>query len=177
MSCEEIENRILDYQENRLSPSQREEVEVHLAGCAHCRTFARQMQQLDAALSARIKIPVLSTEFDRQLRARIQAAPAVLSEAQRAERRRQLQAEFEAGQVQMRRSLFPLGSLLDHLTLPMLAGVVGALLWLLTAQLTAGLHAKSVGGLPPTVFLWLIASAVFLAVGLAEAFPHRRTAL
>lgn len=65
MSCQEIENKILDYQENHLSPAQREEVETHLAGCAGCRAFARQLQQLDAALSASVKVPPLSADFNR----------------------------------------------------------------------------------------------------------------
>jgi anti-sigma factor RsiW len=173
MLCEELENRIPDYLEDRLSPAQREEVQAHLAGCAQCRTLAQQLHQLDAALSAEIRIPELSIDFEQRLRARIQAAPAVLSEAQRAERRRQLQAEFEAGQARMRRRLFSLGGLLEHLTLPVLAGVVGAIVWLLTAQLTAGLNAKSIVGLSPTLCFWLIASVVFLAVGLAEAFAQR----
>jgi anti-sigma factor RsiW len=71
MTCEEIENRILDHQENRLSPARREEVEKHLAGCPGCRIFARQLQQLDAALSAGVRVPALSADFDRRLRERI----------------------------------------------------------------------------------------------------------
>src|SRR5208282_3428641 len=101
MSCEEIENKILEYQENQLSLAQRVEVETHLAGCAGCRIFARQLQQLDAAILAGLKVPALSAEFDRRLQERIQVAPAALSEARRAERERQLQAEFEAGQARI----------------------------------------------------------------------------
>src|SRR5271168_2553546 len=103
MSCEEIENRILDYQENQLPPAQRQEIEAHLATCPGCRTFGRQLQQLDGALSAGVKVPAISVDFDRRLRERIEAAPAALSEAQRTERKRQLQAEFEAGMARLGR--------------------------------------------------------------------------
>jgi anti-sigma factor RsiW len=211
MLCEIIENRILDYQENQLSAAQRAEVETHLAGCPACREFARQLQQLDAALAARVKIPALSAGFDRQLRERIQAAPAALSgnapvmvangmvgaarcatpdvsgqrgvptsrdrritlsEAQRAERKRQLETEFEAGMARIGRGSFALGSLLNYLAWPALAAVAGWLAWLLTAQWTAHLPAQSLGGLAPGTIPWLVASAVFLAVGLAQAFPR-----
>jgi anti-sigma factor RsiW len=172
MLCEEIENRILDYQENQLSAAQRAEVESHLAGCAVCRAFARQLQQLDATLSASVKIPALSADFDRRLRQRIQAAPAVLSEAQRAERKRQLQAEFEAGMSRIVRGSFAWDSLLKHLTWPALVAVAGWLAWCFAAQWTVHLHAQSLAGLDPKLIPWLAASAVFLAVGLAQAFPR-----
>ncbi len=172
MFCEEIETCILDYQENQLSAAQRAEVENHLARCAVCRKLARQLQQLDAALSARVRIPALSDGFDRRLRERILAAPAALSEAQRAERKRQLQAEFEAGMARIGRGSFALDSLLKHLTWPALAALAVWLVWCFTRQLTVHLHAQSLGGLAPSLVPWLVASAVFLAVGLAQAFPR-----
>ena len=174
MSCQEIENSILDYQENQLSPAQREEVETHLAGCANCRLFARKLQELDAALSTSVKVPALSTEFNCRLQERIQVAPAALSEAQRAERKRQLQAEFEAGTAQIVRGSFALGNLLNHLIWPAVAVIAGWLAWRFTGQLTAHLNAQSLGGLAPNLLPWLTASAVFLAVGLTEAFPRQR---
>jgi len=173
MLCQEIENRIPDYQEDKLSPAQREEVETHLAGCAGCRAFVRRLQQLDAALSASVKVPALSANFDQRLRERIQAAPTALSEAQRAERKRQLQADFEAGMARIGRGAFALGSLLSHLTWPVLAIVAAWLVWRTTPQLTAHFNAQSLGGLDPNLLPWLAASAVFLAFGLAEAFPRR----
>jgi anti-sigma factor RsiW len=174
MSCEEIENRILDYQENQLPPEQRQEVEIHLAGCAACRQFARQLQQLDAALLAGVKMPVLSAGFDRRLQERIQTAPSVLSEAQRVERKRQLQAEFEAGMARIRRGSFALGNLLGHLAGPALAIMAGWLAWRLTPPLTAHLTAKSLAGLDPTLLPWLAAGAVFLIICLPEAFLRNR---
>jgi hypothetical protein len=172
MSCEEIENKILESQENQLSLAQRVEVETHLAGCAGCRIFARQLRQLDAALSASVKVPALSAEFDRRLQERIRVAPAALSEAQRAERERQLQAEFEAGQARIERGLFALDSLLKHLAWPALAILAGWLTWHFTVPLTVHLNAQSLGGLDPNLLPWLAASTVFLAAGLAEAFPR-----
>jgi anti-sigma factor RsiW len=170
MLCEIIEDRMLDYQEDQLSAAQRAEVETHLGGCPACREFARQLQQLDAALAARVKIPVLSAGFDRRLRERIQAAPVALSEAQRAERKRQLQAEFEAGAARIVRGSFTFGTLLNHLAWPALAAVAGWLAWLFTAQWTARLPAQSPNGLDPDTIPWLVASAVFMAVGLAQTF-------
>lgn len=173
MSCEEIENRIVDYQENQLSSAQREEVETHLAGCAGCQLFARQLQQLDATLSASVKVPALSADFDRRIRERIQAVPTALSEAERAERKRQLQAEFEAGMARIGRGSFALGNLLKHLTWPVLGTVAGWLIWGFTLPLTVHLNAQTLGGLDPNLLPWLAASAVFLTVGLAEAFPRK----
>ena len=170
MSCEEIENKILDYQENQLSSVQRKAVEVHLASCAGCRTFARQLQQLDAAFSARIIIPVLSTGFNRRLRERIQTTTAALSEAQRAERKRQLQDEFDAGLARIRRGSFAMSSLLKHLLWPVLAMVAGWLVWCLTSQIIAHLNAPSLGGLTPNLFPWLAASAAYLVIGLVGPF-------
>ena len=172
MSCEEIENRILESQENQLSLAQRVEVETHLAGCAGCRTFARQLEQLEAALSAGVKAPALSAEFDRRLQERIQVAPAALSEAQRAERERQLQAEFEAGQARIERGLFALDSLMKHLAWPALAILAGWLTWHFTLPLTVRLNAQSLGGVDPNLLPWLAAGAVFLTVNLAKAFPR-----
>jgi anti-sigma factor RsiW len=173
MSCEDIENKILDYQENQLSPAQRKAVEIHLASCADCRIFASQLQQLDAAFSARMVIPVLSTDFNRRLQERIQATPTALSEAQRAERKRQLQDEFEAGVTRIRRGSFAMGSVLKHLLWPALAIVAGWLVWGFTSQMTAHLNARSLGGLTPDLLPWLAASAAFLAIGLAGLFPRQ----
>jgi anti-sigma factor RsiW len=177
MSCEEIENRILDCPENQLPPAQRQEVEAHLATCAGCRTFARQLQRLDAALSTGVKVPALPADFDRRLRERIEAAPPALSEAQRAERKRQLQAEFEAGMARLGQGSFALGSLLSHLTGSAMAAAAGALVWLFTSPWAARLNPQSLGGFPPNALPWLAASAVFLAIGLGGVFPRQWRAL
>lgn len=169
MLCEKIEALIPEYLENQLSNGQQEEVEGHLAGCAGCRSFALQLQRLDASLSAHFKAPVLSAGFERQLRARLESAPALLPVEQRAARRRQLQAEFEAGRARIRPGLFALGHWLEHLTLPVLASAAACLVWGVAARLTAPMNTHS----PAYLLPWLGASAVFVALGLAEAFPHK----
>jgi anti-sigma factor RsiW len=172
MSCAEIENQILDYLENKLPPAQCVAVETHLADCAYCRTFARQLRQLDAALAAGIKTPALSSGFDRRLQARIQALPAPWSEAQCAERKRRLQAEFEAGRARIEHGLFAWNSLREHLTWPVLAVLAGGLAWRFTLALTVHLRSQSLGGLDASLLPWLAAGAVVLTVGLAGTFPR-----
>jgi len=177
MCCEDVEIKILDYQENRLSPAEREAVAAHLAGCAGCRTLARQLQQLDAALVEQMEVPVLSAGFDRRLRERIQSLPADLLAAQRAERQRQLQAEFESGLVRLRREMFSRRHLLNLLIRPALAVLAGWLAWVFTSPFTAHLNAQSLGGVAPSLLPWLAASMVFLAVGLGDWFARRGNAL
>ena len=123
-------------------------------------------------LTASVKMPALSAGFDRRLRERIHGKATVLSEAQRAERKRQLQAEFEAGLARISRGAFRLGSLPDHLAWPALAALAGWLAWRLTALWTAHLQAQSLGGIAPGTIPWLAAGAVLLAFGLAQAFPR-----
>ncbi len=165
MKCEEIENKILDYQDNRLSLVQQAEMEDHLAGCAGCRTFARQIRQLDAALLAGVKVPVLSAGFERRLRDRIQTVPQAASEAQRAERKRQLQAEFDAGLTRIARQSFAWASVLKHLRWPLLAIAAACLTWCFASQLTVQhLNPQSLDGLPSNLIPVLAACAVFLAI-------------
>lgn len=172
MLCTELESRILDYQEGRLSPAIRQEVEAHIAHCAACRQLAGQLQLLDAVLSAALRVPALSADFDTRLLGRVEAVPQVLSEAQRSERRRQLQAEFEAGQAQLRPGAFSTGALLDYLTWPALGGVAAGLVCLLAergfARAGGLVHAGSVAALLP----WLAAATAVLAAALAVPFPR-----
>ena len=172
MTCAEIENQLLDYQENQLPPVQHAAVETHLAACPACLQFARQLRQLDAALVAGVKAPILTPGFDRRLQARIQALPAPWSEAQRDECKRRLQAEYEAGRARIERSLFAWNSLRAHLTWPVLAVLAGGLTWRFTQALTVHLPVHPPGVLDPHLLAWLAAGAVTLTVGLAEAFPR-----
>jgi anti-sigma factor RsiW len=172
MLCKEIENKILDYQENRLSPVQREDVKNHLAVCATCQAFAQQLQLLDAALLAKVKAPVLPANFNCQVWERTQAEPMVLSESQRVLRKRELQAEFEAGKAKIRQGSFGLGSLWSHLARPAMAAVAGWFAWIFASQLIVHLNAQGLSGLAISEMLWLAASTVFLVVSLTEAFPR-----
>lgn len=174
MSCQEIEKRILDYQENQLSPPGRQVVEIHLAGCAHCRAFKHGLRELDAALLHGIKSPALSTDFDRRLRERIQATPMGLSAAQRAERKRQIQAEFEVGMLRLARAEFALHRLLNRLSRPLLVALTGCFIWWLTLKLVLILGNLGLGDRGQNLLSCLLISAVFLAIGLAEAFPLLR---
>lgn len=173
MLCEAIENRILDYQENNLAPVQREEVEAHLAGCADCRRFAAELQLLDAALAADIKVPELTANFGERLHERIAPQPSAWSEARRAERRRQLEAEYEIGEAQLLRGAFSLASLLNQLALAALVTVGGLLAWFLTSQWATHPQAQTSGGLPANLLPLAAVSLVFIIAGLAEMFPRR----
>jgi len=173
MLCQEIERKILDYQENQLSPAERQAVESHLADCAHCQVFDHGLRELDAALARDVKFPAFSPDFDRRLRERIQAAPPVLSETERAERKRQLQAEFDAGMVRLARAEFALHRLLNHLSRPLLLALTGCLVWRLTPPLMILLGTAGLSDRGQNLLSWVLMSAVFLAVGLAEAFPRR----
>jgi hypothetical protein len=173
MLCQEIEKRILDYQENQLSPAEREAVENHLAGCAHCRAFDQDLRELDATLSRGVRLPAFSPDFDRRLRERIQAAPAALSEFERTERKHQLQAEFDAGMARLARAEFAFNRLRNHLGRPVLLALTGCLVWWLTPRLMILLGVSGLSDRDRNLLSWMLMSAVFLAVGLAEAFPRR----
>ena len=103
MACKTLEIRILEYVEGTLPPAERAAVESHLAQCAPCLAFARQLREIDAALTAEIKAPRLSGEFNERLRQRIQAEAPPLSDRERQERRRALQVEFEASRSVLRK--------------------------------------------------------------------------
>src|ERR1700677_4067564 len=145
MLCEEMQNRILEYAENQLFTTQREEIQTHLAGCGECREFARALEQLDEALAASLKVRALSAEFDQRLRERIEEMPA-LSEAERAERKRQLTEEFEAGLARIGRGSLAWSNLLRALAWPAMAVTAGWLAWWFTPQLIAHINAQSLGG-------------------------------
>jgi hypothetical protein len=177
VTCPEIEIRIPDYQEHRLSAADRKDVEAHLAGCANCRVFDRQLRDLDAALATRLSVAELSPGFDRQVMARIRCGLGALTPAQRAERKKQIQEEFEMGVDRILKGSFGLPCVLDHLAWPVAAVVAGWLAWQFTTGMTAHFTAKSLGGVSPAVLPWLVASATFLALCLGQAFPRQRTFL
>jgi len=172
MTCDEFENRFLAGQENQLSVEVRSAGEEHLAGCSACQTFARQLQQLDEALAMRIKAPVLSADFNQRLANRIQAGTTVLSETQRAERKRQLQAEYEAGLEQIRDAPLRLTGVLDGFQYVALAALAGGLGWQFLPGLITFLTAQGLGGLNRDLLLAAAAGAVFLTIGLAATFPR-----
>lgn len=172
MACKEFENRILEYLENQLPLAERPVVETHLAACTGCQAVARQLQQIDAALTKGIKQPTLPSDFSVRLRQRIQTGTLLLPETPLVERKRQLQAEFEAGLARLRRKSLNLTSLLDILGWAVLAACAGGLIWKLTPAWTnlAAQHGLDCVD-QNLAFSWII-SAGFILIGLTVAFPR-----
>jgi hypothetical protein len=173
MACIEFENQIPDYLEKQLPPAEQSRVAAHLAGCATCRAFVRQLEQLDVKLARTVKAPVLPPEFRARLQQRIQTIP-VWSEADRAERKRRLQAEYEIGLARLDRLPLPPRRLLHGLGYATLLASVGWVGWQFLPQLGNFLTRPSPTGLDQNLPIALAVSAIFVAVGLAEAaFPRQ----
>lgn len=172
MTCDQFENQFLADPEYPLSASERAAGESHLAGCAACQTLARQLQQLDAALTSKVKAPAISADFNQRLARRIQAEVTILSEAQRSERKRQLQAEYEAGLQQFRHARLRLTDLLDGLPHVVFAVLAGWLAWKFSPGLINLLSAQALVGFNQNLLLAAAAGVVFLATGLTAAFPR-----
>ncbi len=172
MTCAELEPRILEYLENQLSPAERALVQDHLLACANCRAFAQQLQQLDGTLATVLTPPALSAGFLESLHERIRAQNALPSEQERAERKRQLQAEFEAALAQLKVGSFGLGRLLDATAGALTIGLLALLVCRLTPALTHLLPQWP--GVPWTLLVAaVIAGATFLLVGMQAAFPRQ----
>lgn len=172
MTCDEFENRFLARQENQVSADERAAGEKHLAACAACQALARHLQQLDAALTIKVKAPALSGDFNQRLSKRIQAETTVLSETQRAERKGQLQAEYDAGLEQLRRTSLRLTGLLEGPRYVVLAALAGGFVWQFRPGLTNLLAAQGLSSSGQTLLLATAAGVVFLAIGLTTAFPR-----
>jgi anti-sigma factor RsiW len=181
MACHNIEILLPEYLEGLLSPAQGEMVAGHLTGCAECRGLAAQLRQLEAALSSCVAAPGfrprLPADFDRHLRERIAAvaAPVILSEAQRAERRRQLQADFEVEVRRIRQGAFAWNHCLRHLKWPWLATMAAIVAWFGCSQWLErmGPGSQTLAGMAVNSVPWVLASAVFLGISLVEAWPRR----
>lgn len=74
--CEQFRPMIADHSDGLLSPAQSDRVERHLADCADCRTFAKEVATISQAVAA-LPRRQTSPAFDTRLAAR-------LAEAQRA---------------------------------------------------------------------------------------------
>ena len=174
MACEEFENEISDYLENQLLPADRSRVAAHLAGCAGCRAFARRLEQLDAELLRAVPVPALSATFKTGLQQRLQNETVAWTAVQCAERKRRLLAEYEAGLARLNRfSLPPPRKLLEGLGYAGLIALVGGLTWLFLPRLENLLAGPAAGGGGQSLLLSLLASAIFVAIGLAAAFPRQ----
>jgi predicted anti-sigma-YlaC factor YlaD len=179
MDCLEFETQIPDYLEKQLPPATQSRVAAHLAGCAGCRALAHQMEQLDLELARTVTAPGLPPDFRTRLEQRIQTLP-VWSEAERAERKRRLQAEYEAGLARLRLFPLPPRRLLQGLGCVSLVGTVCWLGWWFLPRLGNLLARLSPPGTNQELPMALVVSVIFVAAGLAAAaFPRhlRRVAL
>ncbi|MBC8094314.1 MAG: zf-HC2 domain-containing protein [Akkermansiaceae bacterium] len=172
MPCEEFEIQIADYVENQLLSPDRARVAAHLAVCADCHAFAQQLEQLDVALLRTVKAPPLPATFKAKLQRRLQTT-VVLSEIQRVERKRQMQAEYEAGLARLNRFPLPPRKLLESLGHGGLIALAGWLAWQFLPQLGNFLAESGWGDFNQSVlFAWLV-SVICLVLGLTAAFPMR----
>ena len=172
MTCREIENRLLDFEDGQLPASERETVVGHLADCTHCQSFARQLKQLDATLARSVKMPVLSGSFSVKLKERIQATP-ILTPAEIAERKRRYQAEYEAALAQLRPVPLPSRRVLEGMSYTAVLVTVGLLARQFLPQLVDKLTASGLR-VPGLEFLpLLVMSVLFVLMGLIAAFPGR----
>jgi hypothetical protein len=171
MTCEDFENQFLG-SDHLESATGHDALAKHLAGCERCRAFARRTQQLDLGLTRFLKTPALSAAFETRLQQRIKAVP-IMSEAEKAERKRQLQAEYEAGLARLKWFLLPPGKWLDSLGYAAVVVLTGRLLWLFMPRFSELIADAVSGGTPESLLLLLAVSAVFLFLGLLAAFPGR----
>jgi anti-sigma factor RsiW len=172
MACEEFENQISDYLENQLHLADRSQVAAHLAGCANCRALVRQLEQLDAKLSRTVKAPTLPGNFKAKVQQRIQTT-AVLSATERAERRRQMQAEYAEGLARLNSFPLPSRRILEVLGYAAVVALAGWLAWRFLPQLTDLLAWPASSHGNQSLLFSLVTSAVFVVITLAAAFPRQ----
>jgi len=173
MACEEFESRILDLLEDQLPDVERAAVENHLAGCSGCQAFAGQLRRLDVALGRHLKPPALSPGFEVRLRQRIQTETVVLSEPQRAERKRQIQAEYAADLKLLRKRAFWLFKVLDLIGYATLAALAGRLIWQTAPGLTDLMTQYGLSSYSASLLLSSVLSVSLLLVGLGIVFRPR----
>lgn len=142
MPCSNFETAIMEYVENQLPEPQRTEVALHLSECTECRQFAQELQDLDLAFSREIKVPKLSAGFESRLAKRIQTERVAMSQAERAERKQQIEKEFRAGMQDLKRSIWAL-LFLDGIGLMVVGGVLGWLFWNFSKNVAATNQAQS----------------------------------
>ena len=104
MACPEFEPRILDLVDRPDAIADREAVRAHLAACPACQAFASELQRLDVALQRAVEAPQLSPDFDTRLWQRIAAEAPTIPEAERAAKKRALEAEFAERTRALRRA-------------------------------------------------------------------------
>jgi anti-sigma factor RsiW len=172
MACKDYPQQVFEFLDNQLPMVDRPRVQAHLMSCAECRALAQQLQQLDDALSRRLKIPTLSSNFTDRLRKRKMLQESLLSASERAERKRQLEAEFKTKRAKLIRNSFALGNLLNLASCAVLAGLAGLLISQLAPAFLNWLVLHGLGSQSLALVFSLLASAPFLLMGLTMAFPR-----
>lgn len=132
MRCETFEANCTEYLDGALSQAERLKLESHLAQCDECASFLRQLTLIDRELTQALKQPALSPDFARRMQDRIQAESRERQNGWLAQRRAELQIEFEQQKLQMRRCWFSFRYLLEAVLGAVLIGLSGwaVLTWL-----------------------------------------------
>lgn len=88
----EWSERLQDWLDGELAPSEQAAFDAHLATCERCQTQLRKLESLDAALRTAAPPVSLDSSFDARLFAQIDE----IDEARRAAARQRVQAEIQA---------------------------------------------------------------------------------
>lgn len=75
LDCATAVRRLWDYLDGRLPPLAREEVDAHLATCAHCPPHFEFAERMKASLGKMV-VPSISNEDEARLRDRVRGALA-----------------------------------------------------------------------------------------------------
>jgi anti-sigma factor RsiW len=174
MVCPEFEYRLHEELEGRLGPVERAEVQAHLAACRDCRQWRAELAALDAALARRVRPPALPGGFQERVLARLEPLPAPASDSARAERRRQLEAEFACRAARLKQKCSAPIQYLDSVGYVALAILAATLL----VQFEGGSWTRTLASFGESQPKWLLPAAsvaglAFLAAGLGAAFRNR----
>ena len=176
MACNELEFQIVEYVENTLPHTARAQVEAHLATCPDCRQFAQELRALDATFTAHVRVPQVSVDFTGRLQQRLQAEPVRMTEAQKAERKRQYQAEYEAGLAELKKHPFHwLVAGLNSLQYVAVGAGIALLAWLFwqfTPVVVEAYQAYFLANPALTLGYSIGFSALMVITGILYAFPR-----
>lgn len=132
-------DRLQDWLDGDLSAADTAALQVHMAGCAMCRTRADELQELDSTLRTSAPRLALDDAFDAKIFAQIDA----IDDSQRAEARRRVEQELQQNLQALARGwrralLFVIPGVLGGVAL-----ALGLAWWLADADLMRTLIAQS----------------------------------